>query len=549
MIITLVLLSTVIVRPITVNAVVAADPITYVVLTILNSMGITVATDDELRSDLADDFWHWVDDRAKSLSGDPLYAPSDGLDFAVWVSSRALQDAYSYWTSQQAADDWLNGASVIVNWTGEQYNAIRHCVYEWVTGRIEQNQTVANLNFHAQSSDGIIGWDPDHAFDVTFTDDTLSHGVISIPTPSGRTINYHTFNDCYFLDYDPFKLDYDYARAAEAGDLEAKDLMSEWIDVDLGDGYHLYNVIYATTDVNRVTQLNNTTYFSGFSKSQNGNYYLYSVPGDQRISLFPSSYRLPRSLFISYKNRSQGFITKDGRYLYLKEPSPNSRNQSLYFADDGTLALDLSTQISSDYSLNDWIITRLGYALPQGRGLAGDDYTPTPSIPLTGDFDWVNSIDKDYFPTKSTDVSGQDVYSGDVANNASVSVSVPTTDEGMREMVDSGAQAAIKVNNSTSKPDDLPDIDSSGLFDKFPFCLPIDIYNIFAGFYSSDAQPPKFVIPMRIWQQSDGSYLLDYDLVIDFSILSPIVPIFRFFVSLTFTVCLIMVTRKLIGSQ
>lgn len=105
------------------------------------------------------------------------------------------------------------------------------------------------------------------------------------------------------------------------------------------------------------------------------------------------------------------------------------------------------------------------------------------------------------------------------------------------------------VDTTVDYPEGVPEIESGGLFDKFPFCLPKDIYNLFANFYNSNAKAPKFTIPVKIGQQDDGTYFVDYDIEIDLSFLDPVVPIFRFGISAGFVLSLILITRKMIGAQ
>lgn len=106
----------------------------------------------------------------------------------------------------------------------------------------------------------------------------------------------------------------------------------------------------------------------------------------------------------------------------------------------------------------------------------------------------------------------------------------------------------VEQVTTVDRPSDLPDIDSGGLSTKFPFCIPYDLYNLFTGF-AGTAAPPKFTIPFKYHKQDDGTYLIDYDIVIDFEQLSDIAYICRWFVGIEFVLGLILATRKLIGAQ
>lgn len=139
-----------------------------------------------------------------------------------------------------------------------------------------------------------------------------------------------------------------------------------------------------------------------------------------------------------------------------------------------------------------------------------------------------------------------DVYNG----SSDVTLTIPDTITSVDDITGvMDADVATDYVNTADYPDGVPEIDSSGLFDKFPFCLPKDVYNLFANFYSTNAKAPKFTIPIKIGQQNDGSYFVDYDIEVDLSFLDSVVPIFRFGVSVSFVLALILITRKMIGAQ
>lgn len=115
---------------------------------------------------------------------------------------------------------------------------------------------------------------------------------------------------------------------------------------------------------------------------------------------------------------------------------------------------------------------------------------------------------------------------------------VDTTDEDTGDTTDTDNDK--KPNKPSIPALSLPEI----LFkEKFPFCLPWDIYNVFANLVA-EPKAPVFEIPMK-WEFLD----IDYTLVIDFSMFDEIARISRFFSSLGFIVFLILVSRKIIGAQ
>lgn len=160
----------------------------------------------------------------------------------------------------------------------------------------------------------------------------------------------------------------------------------------------------------------------------------------------------------------------------------------------------------------------------------------------------VNDVDK--YRALPVPITGTvpDVYTG----SQSVGITVPddlVKSNDMTTLNEMTQADVIEYVDTASYPDGVPKIDSSGLFDKFPFCIPKDLYNLFAGFYSSESKAPKFDIPFQILKQSDGSYLIDTSISFDFAIFDDIMPMVRWFTTAGFVFFLIMITRKVIGAQ
>lgn len=167
----------------------------------------------------------------------------------------------------------------------------------------------------------------------------------------------------------------------------------------------------------------------------------------------------------------------------------------------------------------------------------------------------------DYPATNTTDEVDDDVYKSpamptvkpnvDVYNGTdNVTLTIPKSATSVDDYVairTANPADIIEYEKAIEYPDGVPEIDSSGLFDKFPFCLPVDIYNMITGFYAP-AEAPRYVIPIKLFPQNDG-YLIDYSLVVDFSFLDPVIPIIRYGTSFIFIVGLILITRKMIGAQ
>lgn len=79
--------------------------------------------------------------------------------------------------------------------------------------------------------------------------------------------------------------------------------------------------------------------------------------------------------------------------------------------------------------------------------------------------------------------------------------------------------------------------------EKFPFCLPWDLYNLFAGLQTEE-EAPRFVVPFKFERLG-----IDEEIVIDFSDYEEQIKIIRFFTGAMFVLALIMISRKLVGAQ
>lgn len=157
--------------------------------------------------------------------------------------------------------------------------------------------------------------------------------------------------------------------------------------------------------------------------------------------------------------------------------------------------------------------------------------------------------DADVYKAPAVPVSGSvpDVYTGTDNVTLTIPKSVTSVDD-YTAIAEANPTDILEYEKAIEYPDGVPKVDSSGLFDKFPFCIPKDLYNLFAGFYSAESKAPKFVFPFQLLKRGD-SYLIDEQITIDFSILDPVMPMFRWFVTISFTLGLVMITRKMIGAQ
>ena len=203
----------------------------------------------------------------------------------------------------------------------------------------------------------------------------------------------------------------------------------------------------------------------------------------------------------------------------------------------------------NEKSVNDWI-----------AGLINGD------IPSVGALPGNPSIDPAAYPGNDTWHDGS-INDNVATGNPSIGISVPTdVSDDIATLNPSKARdysnADVKDKDITTEDKDKPgdkddDKDKTGttpnipavslpeiLFkEKFPFCLPWDVYNLFSGL-SAEAKAPKFTIPFKF-----DHYGINENFTIDLSVVEEPVKIIRFFVGAGFVLALILISRKMIGSE
>lgn len=214
------------------------------------------------------------------------------------------------------------------------------------------------------------------------------------------------------------------------------------------------------------------------------------------------------------------------------------------------------TLSNSDSICPDGIWTRKSYADWLNDLLFGDGAGAAGALPGNP------GIDVGAMPGNDTWHDGID----DVAGNPSIGISVPTdvSDETITDYTPDVARdiaSADKVLDDTStedKPGDKDDDkDKTGttpnipavslpeiLFkEKFPFCLPWDLYSLFVGL-RAEPETPKFEIPFKFDRLG-----INEKIVIDFEVIDGPAKIIRFFIAAGFVLALVLVSRKMIGSE
>lgn len=202
--------------------------------------------------------------------------------------------------------------------------------------------------------------------------------------------------------------------------------------------------------------------------------------------------------------------------------------------DDGTIyGTDYLINCDSDLKTNDNNITKAFTCDPSisiGNEYIGTDTTWTDSIADAGSGSIAFPLDVDDL----IDLSPSDVRDKTLTDTGDIATDKTDTKDDTKE------DPNTKPNKPSIPNLSLPEI----LFkEKFPFCLPWDVYNVFANLVA-EPEAPVFEIPMK-WEFLD----IDYTLKIDFSMFDEIAKISRFFSSLGFVVFLILISRKVIGAE
>ena len=154
----------------------------------------------------------------------------------------------------------------------------------------------------------------------------------------------------------------------------------------------------------------------------------------------------------------------------------------------------------------------------------------------------------DGFPSQVGDASDVDSYPDSIPLNIPTDITDETIGDLTADRVRDTTNTDVNPGDETGKDNTPPKIPHTTipeiLFkDKFPFCLPWDIYNLFVVF-EDEAEAPRFEIPFK-----DEKLGIDETYVIDFSQFDNIAAIIRFFIGAGFVLALIMISRKLTGSE
>ncbi|MGO5112969.1 hypothetical protein ACTQ3M_08875 [Oscillospiraceae bacterium LCP25S3_E10] len=265
----------------------------------------------------------------------------------------------------------------------------------------------------------------------------------------------------------------------------------------------------------------------------------------------------------------------NGNRFVLRNEDRKARTFTLNYIDATTYATGANIVVGNklgDYTLSDSICpdgiwTRKSYADWLNDLLFGEGAGAASDIPSVGALPGNPGIDTTAYPGNDTWHDGS--INDDVATgNPSIGISIPTdiTDETITDYTPDVARdiaSADKVLDDTStgdndkpgdkdddkkpssKPSGLPSMTLPEILfkNKFPFCLPWDLYSLFVSL-NATPKAPKFTIPFK-----NERLNIDYEITIDISDYEMFAKLSRASLSVVFVVALILLSRKLIGAE
>ena len=233
-----------------------------------------------------------------------------------------------------------------------------------------------------------------------------------------------------------------------------------------------------------------------------------------------------KSSFLSLKFFNGRYFDMETKNIY--QIQFNGTKYQFICLDDGSVYNDLS--FPSKQAIVDWYLDQCGF------------YTDT----YQNEKSYVEpESTEDVYNYDSTKTDAAQDYIDNLAGDT-VSTVLPGTDEQAQTLVDNPSAVWDVSTVDYDGSINLPSVDSSVWFDKFPFCIPFDFIKLFSSF-TAEPEAPKFhilVLPANSFGLSNEDIYWD----IDFSDYDVLVKILRLFVGLGFLYFLMIKTRGLIGA-
>ena len=394
---------------------------------------------------------------------------------------------------EYAADTWVSGYNTIYDWTYNSWYQIAQSCRDFFK-KFEINEGDIYCDFDKVSNpDGYIGFTPDTAISFTVPGFPSNTGYVHYTLPKGQWVFFQN------------------STVRPTGNSNRS-------------GHYIYSSSVGLTGYSFTGEPGGSHWYI---TGDPGNYY-YDGRGGQ-YQYYIASLSCDGCIFSSYTDNN-------GNVYYPQSASEFSpftlvSNSGLvYTSPDG------KSVWSNRYEFGKWFLSSCGFVVKSSDitdGTAGVYVPGSTNDDVKVDTDRLNEkvgeaeSTKDVDGTISTVIPGTQEYLDEMAANPDLVTDV----------------AAEGVYNA-----DFPAVKSDPLLwqTKFPFCIPWDIYNLFAGFFTT-SQCPTFTF-ILLPENSFGFGNDEITFTIDFSEYNTIVQIIRFFLAVFFVYGLIFATRKLVWS-
>ena len=408
-----------------------------------------------------------------------------------------------------AVDTWKVGVKQLLSIDVDIWDEFRVDAHKYFKNFLSPSIPLCNV---VENVSGIYG----------FTEDESTQLKFHVPTISAYGGRAALFSDnytiTYYYNYDAFSL-YDFHLLGNFS----------WYDYQYFTGFTMY---FKSNDLTLVLGSQHLNMYS----SDKDAFDVICKP--YQFFLNGSVYNFLTSIVIG---------TVNGNYFKLQ--STDAGYAVMDLVTNNLVSLDCKgqskTYFASQHSFYEWLFESVGLA-HQNSAKLFDVAVPSTDTTFNND-DTLTSdvvIDKDYFPTDDDIIT---------ETKEAVTLSIPATIE------DINYETVTKTDDDDNYPDKYPFPDvSASIWDKFPFCLPSDLYNLFSIFQSDNSEAPvfQFTFPwfyceteFTIDFSSSDSYYDDVSVFIGLGAFNPLVKLLRFFISLFFVLGLIIYTRKLIGAE
>ena len=405
---------------------------------------------------------------------------------------------------QYAADTWVSGYNTIISWESSGWQSIVQSCNDFFSSFKYQSGVITST-FNITNPDGYIGFTADTAFSFTVPSGSDGTTVVYNLPSKGSTLGF--FKNCNIQNLSSIS---DFSGKISGYYLSNPDGLIAY-RVTLGECLlgvsfdHIYNSAYEC-------------------------YELHSIGLSYAIS--------PKTLYqcSGYNGR---FYSQKTNKLYSKVENSSYSGSFQLRADDGTLYTnsDGVNTWSSRLEFGNWFLDSCGFVVDNSSISDGSSQVYNPGS------DDAIKVDSDRLSEKVAEA-------GSLTVDDTFSTVLPGTQEYLDEM-QANPDLVTDVAAEGVYNSDIPAIKSDPLLwqNKFPFCLPFDLYNLFTGFNATAEAPiwHLLVLPANSFGLNNEAFYFD----IDFGAngLDTFVKYMRFFIAAAFVVWLITITRKLIGGE